>query len=100
LTDVPEDCRLQLEIKRLAAAFRAGRFGERGRADGFDARDREAIDGFNEIIDSIVAPLRLAAENTATLASASEELTAVSQSMAASAGETEMLSEFLLSASQ
>ena len=98
--DVQEIGRLQLEIGRLLEAFRAGHFGERGRTGGLDAREREAIEGFNGMIDLIAAPLRLVAEDTGTLASASEELTAASQSMAASAGETEMLSEFLLSASQ
>lgn len=93
------DC-LQDEITRLVSEFRAGHFGTRGNKVDLEANDRKIIDGINQIIELVVSPLRLAAENTGTLASASEELSAVSQSMAASAGETEMLSEFLLTASQ
>ena len=44
---------------------------------------RKIIEGVNwQTLDSIVAPLKITGENASTLASASEELTAVSQSMA------------------
>ncbi|MGA2572251.1 MAG: hypothetical protein ABSF23_17220, partial [Terracidiphilus sp.] len=61
MSDVSEGGSLQAEIRRLAGAFRTGHFGERGKTDGLETRDREAIAGVNGIIDSIVAPLRLAA---------------------------------------
>jgi methyl-accepting chemotaxis protein len=95
-----ETSSLRGEIRRLAEEFQAGSFGGRGNVDGLDACDRESIEDLNAILDSIVPPLRFTAENTGTLASAAEELTAVGKTMAASAGETAMLADFLLTASE
>ncbi len=94
-----DDCLLR-EIERLVIAFGAGQLNERGRTDSLEPRDQEAIKGFNRILEAVAAPLRFTLENAGTLASASEQLTALSHSMAASAGETEMLADVLLAANK
>ena len=48
---------------------------------------RKIIEGFNQTLDIIVEPLKTTAENASTLASSSEELTAVSQQMAGTRGD-------------
>ena len=99
-SDAPSDDCLLREIERLTRAFETGQVNERGRTNDLEQRDKEVIEAFNRILESVAAPLRFTVENASTLASASEQLTAVSQSMAASAGETEMLADVLLAASQ
>ncbi|MFP5229928.1 MAG: methyl-accepting chemotaxis protein [Acidobacteriota bacterium] len=79
---------LVTDASALASAAAAGRFDGRADASKHQGGYRTIIEGVNQTLDSIVAPLKLTAENANTLASASEELTAVSQSMATSAGET------------
>jgi methyl-accepting chemotaxis protein len=79
---------LVTDAATLATSAAAGRFDTRADASKHQGEYRKIILGVNQTLDSVVAPLKLTAENAGTLASASEELTAVSQSMASSAGET------------
>ncbi len=79
---------LATDATTLAAASARGRFDGRADANKHQGEFRKIIEGVNQTLDSIVAPLKMTGENASTLASASEELTAVSQSMAISAGET------------
>jgi methyl-accepting chemotaxis protein len=53
---------LQKEILRLVEAAREGRLSERGRVQRFQGKDRKLLEGVNSILDTIVAPLRLAAD--------------------------------------
>ncbi|MFP5229213.1 MAG: methyl-accepting chemotaxis protein [Acidobacteriota bacterium] len=79
---------LVTDAGELARAAASGQFNGRADASKHHGGYRTIIEGVNQTLDSIVAPLKLTAENAGTLASASEELTAVSQAMSASAGET------------
>ncbi len=79
---------LVIDATTLATAAAAGKFDGRADENKHHGDYRKIIAGVNQTLDSVVAPLKVTAENASTLASASEELTAVSQSMAASAGET------------
>jgi methyl-accepting chemotaxis protein len=49
------------EIQRLAGAIKEGRTGERGRAALFDGTQQKIVQGVNEILDAVVAPLNVAA---------------------------------------
>lgn len=72
----------------LASAAVSGRFDTRVDAGNHQGDYRLIIEGINQTLDAVVAPLRMTSENASILASASEELTAVSQTMADNAGET------------
>jgi methyl-accepting chemotaxis protein len=79
---------LAVDATTLASAAARGKFDVRADAGHHHGEFRKIIEGVNQTLDSIVAPLKITAENASTLASASEELTAVSQSMADSADDT------------
>ena len=48
------------EIVRLVRASKEGRLSERGKTTGFNGVYRELIEGVNEILDSVTAPMHLA----------------------------------------
>src|ERR1017187_7716911 len=48
---------LQEEILRLVEASRAGRLGERGRAEQFEGNDRKLVEGVNAMLDAILLPI-------------------------------------------
>src|SRR5271157_5413168 len=48
---------LQEEVFRLVEASRAGRLGERGRAEQFEGNDRKLIEGVNAMLDAILLPI-------------------------------------------
>jgi len=66
--DVPQRGRLEAEILRVASAFEQGRLAERVRADAFEGGERRIVDTLNGILDSVVGPLKVAAECTARMA--------------------------------
>ena len=84
----------------LAEASAKGRFDTRGDVDKHHGEYRKIIEGVNQTLDAIVAPLKTAAESASTLASSSEELTAVSHSMASSAEETATQANVVSAASE
>ena len=49
------------EIMRLVDAAKEGRLSERGKATQFNGFHREMIQGVNEILDAVIAPLNVAA---------------------------------------
>jgi methyl-accepting chemotaxis protein len=49
------------EVMRLVDASKDGRLTERGRAAQFNGTNREVIQGINEILDAVIAPLNVAA---------------------------------------
>ena len=79
---------LVADASTLAIASAKGQFDTRADVSKHQGEYRRIIQSINQTLDSIAAPLKMTSENAGTLASASEELTAVSQSMAESAGET------------
>ena len=79
---------LAADATMLAGASAKGKFDIRADASKHNGDYRKIIEGVNQTLDAIVAPLRTTAENASSLASSSEELTAVSQQMAGNAEET------------
>ena len=50
------------EIMRLVDAAKDGKLSERGRANQFNGFHREMIQGVNEVLDALIAPLNVAAD--------------------------------------
>ena len=65
----------------LAKAASDGRVGTRADGGKHQGAYRTIVEGMNQTLQAIVEPLKVTAQNAATLASSSEELTAVSQQM-------------------
>jgi len=84
----------------LAAAAAEGRVGTRIEANRHLGDYRKIVQGVNQTLEAIVEPLKATAENASTLASSSEELTAVSQSMASTAEETAVQANVVSAASE
>jgi methyl-accepting chemotaxis protein len=72
----------------LAQAAADGRVGTRADVTKHQGAYRKVVEGLNQTVEAIVDPLKVMAQNAATVASSSEELTAVSQQMAGNAEET------------
>ena len=84
----------------LAKAAADGRVGARADASKHQGDYRKIIEGVNQTLDAIVEPLKVTAQNATTLASSSEELTAVSQQMAGNAEETATQANVVSAASE
>ncbi len=84
----------------LAKAAADGRVGTRADATKHQGDYRRIIEGVNSTLDAIVEPLKVTAQNATTLASSSEELTAVSQQMAGNAEETATQANVVSAASE
>ena len=72
----------------LAEAAANGQVNTRADASQHQGDFRRVIEGINRTLEAIVAPLRMTSEGASSLASSSEELTAVSQVMASAAADT------------
>lgn len=72
----------------LASSAAAGKLGARADASKHHGDFRKIVDGINRTLETVVEPLKVAAENTTAMATSSEELTAVSHQMAAAAEQT------------
>ena len=84
----------------LAKSAADGRVGTRADASKHLGDYRKIIESVNATLEAIVEPLRITAQNAATLASSSEELTAVSQQMAGNAEETATQANVVSAASE
>jgi methyl-accepting chemotaxis protein len=91
---------LTRDADMLATAASRGQLGVRADATRHHGDYRKVIDGVNSILEAIVEPLRATAENANSLASSSEELTAVSQQMAGNAEETATQASVVSAASE
>ncbi len=91
---------LAADATMLAAASAKGKFDIRADASKHNGDYRKVIEGVNQTLDAIVAPLRTTSENASSLASSSEELTAVSQQMAGNAEETATQANVVSAASE
>jgi methyl-accepting chemotaxis protein len=91
---------LQKELMRLTEAAELGKLGMRSDPSRHQGAYRKIMEGFNQTLDIIVEPLKTMAENASTLASSSEELTAVSQQMADNAEETAVQANVVSAASE
>jgi len=88
------------DIYTLVKASANGQVGVRADAGRHEGDYRKVIDGVNQILASIVEPLKATQENASSLASSSEELTAVSQQMAGNAEETATQANVVSAASE
>jgi methyl-accepting chemotaxis protein len=91
---------LAVDAASLSKAAAAGRVGTRADATKHQGDYRKIIEGVNSTLDAIVEPLKVTAQNATTLASSSEELTAVSQQMAGNAEETATQANIVSAASE
>jgi methyl-accepting chemotaxis protein len=84
----------------LAKAAADGRVSLRADASKHQGDYRKIVESVNHTLDAIVEPLKITAQNAATLASSSEELTAVSRQMAGNAEETAVQANVVSAASE
>jgi methyl-accepting chemotaxis protein len=91
---------LAADATMLASASARGKFDIRADASKHSGDYRKIIEGVNQTLDAIVAPLRTTGDNASSLASSSEELTAVSQVMANTAEETAVQANVVSAASE
>ena len=87
------------DTRVVAHAAAEGKLGVRSDASRHQGAYRNVIEGINQTLDTIIEPLKATAENASTLASSSEELTAVSKQMASNADETAVQANMLSAAS-
>jgi methyl-accepting chemotaxis protein len=87
------------DTRVVAHAAAEGKLGVRSDASRHQGAYRTVIEGINQTLDTIIEPLKATAENASTLASSSEELTAVSQQMASNAEETAIQANVVSAAS-
>jgi methyl-accepting chemotaxis protein len=76
------------ELTLLISASQDGRLGVRGDASKVEGVYSELISGTNALLENLSDPIRFVSQNTDSLASSSEELTSVSQSLGSNATET------------
>ncbi|HTV21970.1 MAG TPA: methyl-accepting chemotaxis protein, partial [Polyangiaceae bacterium] len=76
------------ELTILIAASREGRLGVRADARKVEGVYSDLIVGTNAVLENLADPIRFVAQNTDGLASASEQLTSVSQQLGSNATET------------
>jgi len=88
------------DVNILVSAAADGRVGTRADASKHHGDFRKIVEGLNQTLEAIVAPLKVTAENANALASSSDELTAVSQVMASTAEETAVQANVVAAASE
>ncbi len=91
---------LIVDTDMLAKAAADGRVGMRADVSKHMGDYRKIIEGVNMTLEAVAGPLKSTAENASTLASSSEELTAVSQQMAGNAEETAVQANIVSAASE
>ena len=91
---------LVADMVSLSKAAAEGRVGTRADASKHQGDYRKIVEGVNATLEAIVEPLKVTAQNATTLASSSEELTAVSQQMAGNAEETATQANVVSAASE
>ncbi len=88
------------DTDELAKAAAEGKLGTRADAGKHKGDYRKIVEGINRTLEIVVEPLKVTAQNASTLASSSEELTAVSQQMAGNAEETATQANVVSAASE
>ncbi len=88
------------DTEMLVMAAADGKLGRRADVSAHPGEFRKIVEGINKTLEVVVEPLKITAENAATLASSSEELTAVSQQMAGNAEETATQANVVSAASE
>ncbi len=88
------------DVDVLVKAAGDGKLGTRADAAKHHGDFSKIVGGINKTLEMVVDPLKTTAENATTLASSSEELTAVSQQMAGNAEETATQANVVSAASE
>ena len=88
------------DVNLLAKAAVDGKLAIRADAGRHHGEFRKIIEGFNATLDTVVEPLKFAANQASALASSAEELTAVSGQMASNAEETATQANVVSAASE
>jgi methyl-accepting chemotaxis protein len=91
---------LMADTGLLAQAAADGRVNIRADASKHQGAYRKIVEGANQTLEAIAEPLKVTAQNATALASASEELTAVSHQMAGNAEETATQANVVSAASE
>jgi methyl-accepting chemotaxis protein len=91
---------LVVDVNLLAQAAVDGKLAVRADAGKHYGEFRRIVEGFNRTLDTVVAPLRVAANQASALASSAEELTAVSGQMTSNAEETATQANVVSAASE
>ncbi len=84
----------------LAQAAAAGELATRADASRHQGDFRKILEGVNNTLDTVISPLKAAADTAAALASSSEELNAVSHQMSVNAEETAAQSNVVSAAAE
>ena len=88
------------DVSLLAKASVDGKLGVRADATKHQGEFRKIVEGFNNTLETVVEPLKFAANQASSLASSAEELTAVSGQMASNAEETATQANVVSAASE
>ena len=91
---------LVADANMLAQAAADGELATRADASKHQGDFRKVVEGVNNTLDTVIAPLKAAAETATALAGSSEELSAVSQQMSANAEETATQSNVVSAAAE
>jgi methyl-accepting chemotaxis protein len=91
---------LVADADMLAKAAATGRIGVRADTSKHRGDYRRIVEGMNQTLEAILEPIRSTSESATSLASSSEELTAVSQVMASTAEETAVQANVVSAASE
>jgi methyl-accepting chemotaxis protein len=91
---------LVADANMLAQAAADGELATRADASKHQGDFRKIVQGVNNTLDTVIAPLKAAAETATALASSSEELSAVSHQMSANAEETAAQSNVVSAAAE
>jgi methyl-accepting chemotaxis protein len=91
---------LIVDMDALGKAAVEGDLSIRANASKHQGDYRKIVEGVNQMLEAIVEPLRVTAQNASTLASASEQLTTVSHQMAGTAEETAVQANVVSAASE
>jgi methyl-accepting chemotaxis protein len=92
--------RLVADGVALTQAMLDGKLAVRADAAKHQGDFRKILEGFNRTLDTVVEPLKMAANQASALASSAEELTAVSNQMASNAEETATQANVVSAASE
>ena len=105
INETIEQVRVNLKVliadtDSLVKAATDGKLGTRADAAKHLGDFRRIVEGINKTLEIVVEPLKVTAQNATTLASSSEELTAVSNQMAGNAEETATQANIVSAASE
>lgn len=91
---------LMADVDMLSAAAKSGDLSVRADINRHQGDFKRILGTINHVLEMLIDPIRSVAQNSTTLASSAEELSAVSQQMAGNAEETAMQANVVSAASE